>query len=448
MSRPLGYGGKGTIHRSTNSTGAARTAPKYPHPFFDQGQAYLPTSVKNMFHWCRFYFLTNPAVHAAITKMAEYPVTPIIFKTENDALRKKYQEISRLLGLKTFRVEVGLDYYTYGNAYASLMFPFTKFLVCGECGTRSSIKDPKTKYKWVSSKYQLTCRHCGHIGFAKPHDQYRKSIRGIRLMRWNPEAIDIKFDEITGQTTYLYDIPKSTLNEIAGKKALENLPDVFIQAARKRSGSCSPSQPLSLRDRCCRRRVKASACSFDAGPQRPSLPWDTSLTRGVAQEHRTSAHRLSAGRTATSDPYSMVNLGEWKKEVQRQLSQWKIDPNRIPVMPLPLGYQTIGGNGRALVLHNEYRVWSEHIVAGMGVPPEFVFGGIQYSGTNLTMFQLQNKFLSYIEDQRELVFDFIFKRIAAFMDYPDIDGDFRPFKMADDLQRTMLYFQLVQDRSS
>ena len=165
----------------------------------------------------------------------------------------------------------------------------------------------------------------------------------------------------------------------------------------------------------------------------------------IAQEHIVPLRIVfPQGGTATSDPYSMVNLGEWKNEVQRQLSQWKIDPNRIPVMPLPLGYQTIGGNGRALVLHNEYRVWSEHIVAGMGVPPEFVFGGIQYSGTNLTMFQLQNKFLGYIEDQKELVFDFIFKRIAAYMDYPDIDGDFRPFKMADDLQRTMLYFQLVQ----
>ena len=69
MSRPLGYGGKGTILRATQPEGAARTAPKYPHPFFDQGQAYLPTSVKNLFHWCRYYFLTNPAVNAAVTNI-------------------------------------------------------------------------------------------------------------------------------------------------------------------------------------------------------------------------------------------------------------------------------------------------------------------------------------------------------------------------------------------
>jgi len=80
----------------------------------------------------------------------------------------------------------------------------------------------------------------------------------------------------------------------------------------------------------------------------------------------------------------------------------------------------------------------------MGVPPEFVFGGMQYSGTNLTMFQLHNKFMSYRDDLKDMVFGFILERVAAFMDYPSIDSDFSPFKMADDLQRTMLYFQLVQ----
>lgn len=450
MSRPMGYGGKGTIQRATNHGGSARTAPKYPHPFFDQGQAYLPTSVKNLFHWCRYYFLTNPAVHAAITKMAEYPVTPILFKTDNGTLRKKYEEVSRILKLKAFRVEIGLDYYTYGNAFVSVMFPFTKFLVCPHCGHRHSIKNKKTKYKWVSSKYQLNCHKCGNTGFARVHDQYLKSIRGIKLKRWNPEDIDVVVDQIRGDCQYYYRMPTKTINAIrmGDKSAVEALPDVFVQAARKGKRIVFSEENIY--------HFKRPMLSYkDTGlgmplvmPVLKDLHYLGILRRSqeaVAQEHIVPLRIVfPQGGTATSDPYSMVNLGEWKQEVQRQLSQWKIDPNRIPVMPLPLGYQTIGGNGRALVLHNEYRVWSEHVVAGMGVPPEFVFGGMQYSGTNLTMFQLQNKFLSYIDDQRDLIFNFIFGKIASFMDFPDVDGDFRPFKMADDLQRTMLYFQLVQ----
>ena len=196
------------------------------------------------------------------------------------------------------------------------------------------------------------------------------------------------------------------------KSAIETLPDVFVQASRKGKRIVFSEENIY--------HFKRPMLSYkDTGlgmplvmPVLKDLHYLGILRRSqeaVAQEHIVPLRIVfPQGGTATSDPYSMVNLGEWKREVQRQLSQWKIDPNRIPVMPLPLGYQTIGGNGRALVLHNEYRVWSEHVVAGMGVPPEFVFGGMQYSGTNLTMFQLQNKFLSYIDDQRDLIFNFIF----------------------------------------
>jgi hypothetical protein len=451
MSRPLGYGGKGTVYRAASgSNGRAFNAPKYPHPFFDQGQAYLPTSVKNMFHWCRYYFLTNPAVNAAVTKMAEYPITPITFKTDNETLRSRYAKIARQLDLKSFRVEVGLDYFTYGNAFVSVMFPMRKFLVCEHCKKPNDIKSKRTKYKWVNERYNLTCQYCKMSGFAKVHDQYLKSVRDIKLVRWDPEKIDIVHNEITGTTKYYYTIPTHIHNAIRmGKKEyVEELPDVFIQSVKKNKKlMLSPENLYHFR------RPSLSQKSGGWGtplimPVLKDLHYLGVLRRSqeaVAQEHIVPLRIVfpQAG-TATSDPYSMLNLEEWKGEVTKQLSQWKLDPNRIPVMPMPLGYQTIGGNGRALVLHQEYRVWMEHIIAGMGVPPEFVFGGIQFSGTNLTMFQLQNKFLGYIEDQRDLVFDFIFGKIAAFMGYPDIDGDFRPFKMADDLQRSMMYMQLVQ----
>lgn len=451
MSRPAGYGGRGTVHRSASgSNGRAFNAPKYPHPFFDQGQAYLPTSVKNLFHWCRYYFLTNPAVNAAVTKMAEYPVTPILFKTDNELLRSRYSKIVRYLNLKSFRVEVGLDYFTYGNAFISVMFPFRKFLTCTNCKHSHDIKSKKTKYKWVNQKYQLTCSRCGHVGFAKVHDQYIKSVRDITLVRWDPEKVTIDYDEITGKTSYYYSIPQNIQNDIrmGKKKRIEDLPNIFIQSVQKKKKiSLSPENLYHFK------RPTLAQKSMGWGtplimPVLKDLHYLGVLRRSqeaVAQEHIVPLRVIfpQAG-TQTSDPYSMLNLQDWKKDVSKQISQWKLDPNRIPIMPVPMGYQTIGGNGRALILHQEYRVWMEHIIAGMGVPPEFVFGGIQFSGTNLTMFQLHNKFLGYIDDQKELIFDFILNKIAAFMGYPDIDGDFRPFKMADDLQRTMLYFQLVQ----
>jgi hypothetical protein len=96
------------------------------------------------------------------------------------------------------------------------------------------------------------------------------------------------------------------------------------------------------------------------------------------------------------------------------------------------------------MLHQEMRAWSEQIVAGMHVPIEFVFGGLQYSGSNVSMRMLENQFLGYRLMQHVMVNDFILGRVADFMGLPRPKIRFKRFKMADDLQRSALVFQLNQ----
>jgi hypothetical protein len=392
--------------------------------------------------------MTNPVVNAAISKMAEYPVTPLVFKTNDSVLRDKYEDLAKILHLKSTRIEIGIDYFTYGNAFLSIMFPFKKHLACASCGFEAPIKN--TKYRWVSMKYNITCNSCGASGFAKVRDVYVRSVRDIRLMRWNPENIDIIYSELSGKKTIVYNMPVGISNEIIQGKpeSVEELPDVFIEAVReKKKVYFHPDNVFHFRRPTLSQKIPGWGAPILL-PVLKDLHYMGVLRRAqeaVAQEHIVPLRLVyPAAAGGTSDPFSNINLTDWKAEVEEQLTQWKRDPNRIPVMPLPLGLQTIGGDGRALILHQEYRVWAEHIAAGMGVPPEFIFGGIQYSSTNLTMFQLHNKFLGYCDEQKEVVFDFIYGRICSYMGWPRPDGDFKPFKMADDLQRTMLYFQLNQ----
>src|ERR1051325_9966723 len=102
---------------------------RYPSPFFDIGHTYLPTSIKQMFRWCRYYFLTNPLINAVTYKMAEYPITSFEFQEEDEELRDKWEDIAEnKLKLRQFQIETGLDYFTYGNAFVSIHFPFEKYL--------------------------------------------------------------------------------------------------------------------------------------------------------------------------------------------------------------------------------------------------------------------------------------------------------------------------------
>lgn len=67
----------------------------YPSPFFDVAHTYLPDTLRRLFQWCRYYYLTNPIIAAVINKMAEYAVTDIIIHEEDDGLRERWESFWR-----------------------------------------------------------------------------------------------------------------------------------------------------------------------------------------------------------------------------------------------------------------------------------------------------------------------------------------------------------------
>ena len=215
--------------------GSADYGLQYPSPFFDIGQTYLPATVKQMFRWCRYYFLVNPLINAVVSKMADYPITDIILDTEKQDLKESWNSfLNEQLRYRPFQIEIGLDYYTYGNALVSIFYPFVKMLRCTRCGFEKQASD--AIYRFMNFEFHWQCEQCDHAGIAKVRDHYIKAPKGIRLLRWNPEDIDIRYNDISGEYEYYYSIPVQLKNDIIiGKKsAVESVPQLFIDALRLR----------------------------------------------------------------------------------------------------------------------------------------------------------------------------------------------------------------------
>jgi len=421
---------------------------QYPSPFFDIGHTYLPATVKQMFRWCRYYYLVNPLINAVVSKMSEYPITDIIFDTEREELRDKWQGfLMEHLRYRSFQVEVGLDYYTYGNALVSIHFPFVKYLYCHACNHEEAAGE--AQYRFQNYQFTWICPKCDSHGFAGVRDHYIRSAKGIRLLRWNPEDIDIRYNESNGEYEYYYSIPVQLRNDIMiGKKStIESVPQLFIDALRlKKSVVFSRDNIYHFK--------RPTLAGKDRGWGTPMiLPVlkDTfylqilrKAQEAIALEHIVPLRVLfpQAG-SATSDPYTTVNLKDWRDQIGNEIRRWRTDNNYIPILPLPIGHQTIGGDGRALLLSQEIRVWSEHIVAGMGIPVELIFGGLSYSGSNVSLRMLENSFLRYLSDHLALL-RWVIKSVASYLGWAPVKARFKPFKMADDLQRKAYLFQLNQ----
>ena len=447
----LGYGGVSRFagQRGRTADGTNRSGIRYPSPFFDIAHTYLPPSMKALLRWCRYYYLVNPLINCVIHKMSEYPVTEIVIDEQNAEIREKWEILlGQHLRYRAFQIEVGLDYYTYGICAVTIHFPFTKYLLCKQCKHKE--KAEKVYYKWRNLEYIISCDKCGYEGAAAVLDWYERDLRRIRLMRWNPEYINVDPCFGGADPIYTFELPLQLKNDmILGKKTvLDTIPDIFVEALRRNKYIRFSDDNIFV----FRRPIISQKDNGWGMPLIMPVLKDTfylqilrKAQEMIAQEHIVPLRVLfpQAGSN-TTDPYTTIDLNAWKGRVESEIAKWKYDSNYIPILPLPIGNETIGGDGKALGLYQEMDVWSRQIVAGMGVPQEFVYGGLQYSGSNVSMRMLENMFIGYRNDHENMLNNFVIRRIANFMQWPTVKAHMKRFKMADDLQRSAFYFQLNQ----
>ncbi len=422
----------------------------YPSPFFDIAHTYLPTTVKAMFRWCRYYFLTNPIINATVFKLSEYPITEIEIDHPDKKVANKWKEyFEDHLNYRAFQIECGLDYNTYGNCLTSLSFPFKKYLTCSSCKYSAEAKRIRPHWVFTNYEFRMSCPQCSHLGTATVKDQYFKNESGVRCMRWSPEDVEISYSDLTGEYTYFYNIPPGVRNDvIVGKKdAVEQIPEVFIQALRQQKGVTFNSDLFFHLKR-------PTLADQDRGWGIPlMLPClkDTfylqimkKAQEAILLEHIVPLRILfpQAG-SGTSDPYTTINLVDWRDHVATEIARWRFDPNYIPILPLPVGNQTIGGDGRALLMVNEMQQMSEQLINGMQVPLEFIKGGLSYAGTNISMRMLENQFIIYLSRHARQA-KWVMRSVADYLEWPMANIRFKPFKMADDIQRKAFLFQLNQ----
>jgi hypothetical protein len=447
----LGATRAGQFSQSTSKTDIlGRKYAPFANPFFDQASTYTPPSVKALFGFCRFYHLTHGIINAIGTKAAEYPVTDVILQHQSKSVVDKWKEL--MLGDLNYRVhqfEVNLDYFVYGNAFVSPSFPFRKKVICASCNAEHDAINSREHWRYTNHRFWLTCPKCGQSEFAKSKDDYYAKPSEIGLIRWNPENITIFYNEATGRLDYALDMSAQFRSEIMmGRKDLvATSPEIFLQAVKaKRMLVFDKREVFHMR------RPSLSSQHRGWGPPLLMPVLKDAFYMQImkkAQEQVLLTHLLPQvflypqPATAGADPFTTVNLADWRSHIQRELGRQRLDPSYYGILPFPLGHQIIGENGRSLLMMQEIRMMGELIAIGMGFPADLVFGQGTYAGTSVSMRMLENFFLSNVQGQYRLLHWYM-KRIAAFLNWPLAEGRFKPFKMADDLQRQAFAFQLNQ----
>lgn len=422
----------------------------YPSPFFDIAHTYLPPTYKALFRMLRYYFFTQPLLNTVVYKLSEYPITDIIIDHPRKPVAKMwYEYLQDHLLIRQNQVEVGLDYHVYGIAFTTLSFPFAKYLRCVHCKWSKRAEETQIHWQYMNHHFRLTCPQCGEIDNAEAWDSYIKNPYGIRIVRLSPEDIEIAYNDISGESTYYYTLPVQLRNDIiAGKKStVSRLPQLYLQSVRERKSVILSSNMVFVMKR-------PGISTFDRGWGTPLLLpalKDTFYLQIMKKaQEAIMLQRIvpcnvlfPQAASGSSDPFSSINLVDWKDHVAAEIARWKLDPNYYPILPLPIGQETLGGDGKALLLTQEIATLNEQLVVGLGVPKEIIYGGASWSGSNVSLRIVENMFIGNLVGHKGLL-RFIIGHIANFLDWPLVAARHKPFKMADDLQRKQLNVQLKQ----
>jgi len=419
----------------------------YPSPFFDIAQTYMPPTVKELFRWCQYFFYKDPMIGSVVTKLAEYPVTNFVYNAKEKHVREAWRDLLEdTLNLKPFLIEVGLDFFTYGNCFVSLNLPFTRWIECSSCKSTFKLADPSFKYEFRNFEFSIECTKCGTRGPAKIVDVPVRDRTGINFVRWDPRNIDLHYNPITGRSKYRYKIPNKIRKaiQLGSREILVDIPAIFFEALKKKRSIALSEQNLFHFKR-------PTLAEQDMGWGKPLIIHSMGrmfylyvlrrAQEAIALQRIMPLEFVFPQANAQQDPYQHVNLSSWQGTVQNEIRKWRIDPNYISVVSVPLGFERLGGDGRALLLGPEIEVTNKEITGGMGVPLELVFGGLSWSGSSVSLRTLENHFLLYRRLLLRFV-DWVKNRIRLYLGMPDVGIGFTEFKMADDIQRKQIVIQL------
>lgn len=422
---------------------------RYPDPFFDLAKNYIPRNIKTLFGFCKNLFYTSSYLRNVINKMTQYPITDIMYASDiEEKTRNTYNKVLHdHLKIKSFLIGVGMDYYTYGNSIITVYSIPKRFLKCPKCGEETPFEN--TKFRYVNYKFEGHCSKCNSNVNYTLEDSKIKSITNFKLVRLNPQNIDITYDPLTGDSEYYYNIPNKIKKNIklGNRKTLSTVPQAFLEAVKKgKSVKLDSNNLYHLR--------YPSLSEEDMGwakpPIMPALKeiyYLQTLRRGneaIIHEHLIPKKSIFPAANGSLDPFSRMNMGTWRSKMQEQLKRWKIDPNHIAIFPIPIGYQELGGNAKMLMLTPEMRFLEESIINSLGVPLEFIKGGTSWTGSSVSLRIVENGFLNYREHLRDLLNYFIIPKISTYLNIPQIEVYFKKFKMNDDSEWKQLLIQLFQ----
>lgn len=411
----------------------------HPNPQFDYLSGFTPRKLKDLIRQAEYIGFNSAHIYGVVRKFGEYPITKLVYETASESERLRHEKLfEKDLRFKGFLTLVSFDVWLTGNSFVSVYEPIKRDLRCPHCKIPEDVAAADYSFHLDRLEFRHTCRACGKRDvISEVIDQPLREPGRIKLRRWDPKLIDIDTNLITGEDEYYYTIPRSFVAEVrAGNKLkINHTPMEFLAAMRDRKiFKFAPDAIYHMR------------MPGPAGEQGQwGFPPITAAIKmflfaavlrraneAIALEHITPFRVMHpTAASGQGDPLTTINLGRWRQELEGNYKAFRKDPLRIMFSPIPVGVQNIGGEGRTLLTLGELQEAEKNIVLSLGVPMEFLTGGLGQTRGDVTLRMIENQLRTHIENLNGLS-QWVESRVTSFLKWTSIPVKLQDFKMTDD----------------
>lgn len=405
-------------------------------PFFTIANQFLPRNLHDVIRWARYITMQSPVTTEVLRKYSTYPITNFVFETDNEAQKTLYERLFKIMKMKTVLHDIGFEYHSIGNVFLSLYTPIHRELICPTCNNRYQAKTAKfLKF----SKYQFMgeCPKCHYQGPFTRNDRKSMNMEDMNIIKWDPLNIAVNNNPITGEFQYYYKIPNDVKRRVqmGDRLFVDSVPWEFIEAIeRQQDFEFAKDAIFHLKNISTGQVINGIAV-----PPLISLFnlvfYQATLRRAnesIATDFMSPMRVIfPQAQTGNSDPAVQMSLKSFVAHMQHNVVRHKQDRNHVVVAPIPIGYQTISGEGKTLLVSAEIEAADEAILLSLGVSRDLLAGQTNWTSSTVGLRLLENTLQCYT-GQIESFLEWVTKKIAAYMSWEEIPITLAPFRLSDD----------------
>lgn len=421
------------------------------NPYHTVANQFLPRNLHDVIRWSRYITTQSPVTTEVIRKLSTYPITDFVTDTTSEKTRLKYEEVFTSFKLKATLHDIGFEYYTIGNVFLSIYFPIHRNLVCPKCTTAYNAK----KAEFISfKKYEFhgECPACSYKGAFLRKDMKGHNVEEMNLIKWDPTHIAVNHNPITGESDYYYRIPNDVKKrvQLGDKLFVNSIPWGIIEAVQNNQDfKFDASNIFHLKNISAGHHINGIAVPplislfglvyYQATLRKANESISTDFMNPMRVVFPTP-------QTANSDPVVSISMRNFVSNMTDAFIKHKKDRNHVLVAPVPIGYQSISGDGKNLLVSQEIAQAEESILLSLGVSKELLSGVTNWQSSTVGLRLLENTMNTYTS-QIDAFIMWVMTRVSKYLGIETCGVKLAPFKLTDDdgLRQMLLQLHATQE---